>query len=148
MGRLFRTTIDCDRAALPGNRPQRSQDAAGADQEAGSGAEDRQTQNGTHHPKFVRLLSRVGGIWCPEPEVRCIVSGLDRRMVFHCVRDTVHRPFQTVTISECRYRWLRLPATTFVIAHSPSRSNRRDGSVFSGERGAKRQMVRLRLQRY
>src|SRR5216684_5616821 len=72
MGRLFRTTIDCDRAALPGNRPQRSQDAAGADQEAGSGAEDRQTQNGTHHPKFVRLLSRVGGIWCPEPEVRCM----------------------------------------------------------------------------
>jgi hypothetical protein len=105
---LFRTTIDGGRAALRGNRPQRSQDAAGADQEAGSGAEDRQTQNRTHHPKFVRLLGRVGRIWCPEPEVRCIVSGLDRRMVFHCVRDTVHRPFQTVTISECRYRWLRL----------------------------------------
>src|SRR6266851_5709875 len=63
MGRLFRTTIDCDRAALPGNRPQRSQDAAGADQEAGSGAEDRQTQNGTHHPKFVALCLASTGAW-------------------------------------------------------------------------------------
>ena len=34
---------------------------------------------------------------------------------------------QTATISECRYRWLRLPATTFVITRSPSRFNRRDG---------------------
>jgi hypothetical protein len=32
-------------------------------------------------------------------------------------------------ISECRYRWLRLPATTFVITHSPSRSNRWGGGV-------------------
>src|ERR1700686_1677298 len=30
------------------------------------------------------------------------------------------------TISECRYRWLRVPATTFVITHSLSRSDRRD----------------------
>src|SRR5258707_2207527 len=28
-----------------------------------------------------------------------------------------------------------IPATTFVITHSPSRSNRRDGSCISGERG-------------
>lgn len=39
---------------------------------------------------------------------------------------------------ECRYRWLRLPATTFVITHSPSRSNRRDGLRFSGEGGGGR----------
>src|SRR6266700_3290838 len=56
MGRLFRTTIDSDRPAQRGDRPQRSQDAAGADQEAGSGAQDRQTQDGIHHPEFVRLL--------------------------------------------------------------------------------------------
>jgi hypothetical protein len=43
---------------------------------------------------------------------------------------------QMATISECRYRWLRVPATTFVITHSPSRFNRRDGFSFSGERGA------------
>jgi hypothetical protein len=30
-----------------------------------------------------------------------------------------------------------VPATTFVITHSPSRSNRRDGSVLSGERGGR-----------
>ncbi len=30
----------------------------------------------------------------------------------------------------------RVPATTFIITHSPSRSNRRDGLSFSGERGA------------
>jgi hypothetical protein len=37
-----------------------------------------------------------------------------------------------------------VPAATFIITHSPSRSNRRDGSVFSGERGTERQTVRLR----
>ncbi|SRR5216684_6941775 len=37
---------------------------------------------------------------------------------------------QIATVSECRYRWLHVPATTFIITHSPSRSNRRDGSVF------------------
>ncbi len=40
---------------------------------------------------------------------------------------------QMATISECRYRWLRVPATTFVITPSPSRSNRRDGFSFSAE---------------
>jgi hypothetical protein len=38
------------------------------------------------------------------------------------------------TIKECRYQWLRVPAPTFVITHSPSRSNRRDGFGFSEER--------------
>ncbi len=41
---------------------------------------------------------------------------------------------QMATISECRYRWLRVPATTFIITHSPSRSNRRDRFSFSEER--------------
>ncbi len=53
----------------------------------------------------------------------------------HCVRDAGDSPLQTATISECRYRWLRVPATTFVIVHSPSRSNHRDGFGFSEERG-------------
>ena len=49
------------------------------------------------------------------------------------------------TISECRYRWLRVPATAFVITHSPSRSNRRDRFSFSGERrGRATEQVRLR----
>jgi hypothetical protein len=49
------------------------------------------------------------------------------------------------TISECRYRWLRLPATIFVITHSPSRSNRWDGFAFSEERcGRATEQVRLR----
>jgi hypothetical protein len=49
------------------------------------------------------------------------------------------------TISECRYRWLRLPATTFVITHSPSRSNRQDGfSFFWGIRDRATVQVRLR----
>jgi hypothetical protein len=39
--------------------------------------------------------------------------------------DTVAIIPQIVTCTECRYRWLRLPATTFVITHSSSRSNRR-----------------------
>jgi len=26
----------------------------------------------------------------------------------HCVRDAGFRPLQTATISECRYRWLRV----------------------------------------
>jgi hypothetical protein len=34
------------------------------------------------------------------------------------------------TMSECRYRWLRLPATTFVITRSPSRFSLRDGLEF------------------
>jgi len=41
-------------------------------------------------------------------------------------------------VSECRYRWLHVPATTFVITHSPSRSNRRDGFGFSRERRGRR----------
>src|SRR6266403_1009557 len=45
---------------------------------------------------------------------------------------------QLATISECQYRWLRVPATTFVITHSPSRSNHRDGSSFSEESGTGR----------
>src|ERR1700722_17543866 len=39
------------------------------------------------------------------------------------------------TTSECRHRWLRLPATTFVITHSPSQSNRRDGRDSCGMLG-------------
>jgi hypothetical protein len=35
----------------------------------------------------------------------------------------------TAAISEYRYRWLRLPAITFVTIRSPSPSNRRDGVV-------------------
>jgi hypothetical protein len=38
-------------------------------------------------------------------------------------------------ISECRYRWLRVPATTFVITRSRSRFNYRDGFGCSKERG-------------
>jgi hypothetical protein len=34
---------------------------------------------------------------------------------------------------EFRYRWLRLPATTFIITRSPSRSNHRDGLGFYAE---------------
>src|SRR5216683_6567455 len=42
-------------------------------------------------------------------------------------------------------RVLRIPATTFVITHSPSRSNRRDGFGFSEERrGRATEQVRLR----
>ena len=50
-----------------------------------------------------------------------------------------HRQRKVATISECRFRWLHIPpATTFVITHSPSRSNRRDGFSFSGKSGAGR----------
>jgi len=42
------------------------------------------------------------------------------------------KPPQMATISERRYR-LRVPATTFVIAHSPSRFNHRDGRGSSVE---------------
>jgi hypothetical protein len=38
---------------------------------------------------------------------------------------------------ECRHRWLRVPATTFVITHLLSRSNRRDGFGFSEERSGR-----------
>src|SRR5260370_41158241 len=37
---------------------------------------------------------------------------------------------QIPTISECRYRWLRVPATTFIITHSPPRSDHRGGLNF------------------
>jgi hypothetical protein len=49
-----------------------------------------------------------------------------------CLRRTRLITSQTATISECRYRWLRLPATTCVITHSPSRFNRRDGLNSTG----------------
>ena len=51
---------------------------------------------------------------------------------------------QTGTISECRYRWLESPATTFVITHSPSRSNRRDGLRFSSMAGGRTNLARVR----
>ena len=44
---------------------------------------------------------------------------------------TTHITHQIATWSECRYRWLRVPATTFVITRSPSRFNRRDGGGFA-----------------
>jgi hypothetical protein len=48
------------------------------------------------------------------------------------------------TISECRFRWLPVRATTFVITRSLSRSNRRDGFGFSEERsGCATEQVRL-----
>jgi len=56
-------------------------------------------------------------------------------------QQTEARARQMVTISEYRYRWLRLPATTFVITHSPSRSKRPDGRGFSPAGG---QVGRLR----
>ena len=52
---------------------------------------------------------------------------------------------QMATISECRSQWLRVPATTFIITHSPSRSNRRDGFSFSGESGIGRPSIRADL---
>src|SRR5713226_2964362 len=45
-------------------------------------------------------------------------------------------------------RVLRVPATTFVITHSPSRSNRRDGFSFSGESGTGRPSRSGCVQRY
>ena len=51
---------------------------------------------------------------------------------------TKRRVRQMATVSECRYRWLRVPATTFVITHSPSRSKRRDGFDFSEGAEARR----------
>src|ERR1700682_2403567 len=58
------------------------------------------------------------------------------------------RTGQMATISKCRYRWLRVHATTFVIAHSPSLSNRRDGLGFSGKRGGGRWRRPGKVQRY
>jgi hypothetical protein len=52
------------------------------------------------------------------------------------------------TLSECRYRWLRVLATTFVITHSPSRFNRRDGLSFSGNSGGGRWIRSGKVQRY
>src|SRR6266852_323608 len=47
------------------------------------------------------------------------------------------------TISECRYRWLHVPATTFIITRSPSRSNRRDGGGLPGNARRAKEPIQL-----
>ena len=57
-------------------------------------------------------------------------------------------PRQTATTSECRYRWLRVPATTFVITRSPSRSDSRDVCGIGGlNLETPMQMVSINAQR-
>src|SRR5216684_6576391 len=49
-----------------------------------------------------------------------------------------HKVAAQAAASNSNLRWLRVPATTFVITLSPSRSNRRDGFSFSAESGTGR----------
>jgi len=57
------------------------------------------------------------------------------------------RAGQIATCSGCRYRRLRAPATTFVITHSPSRSNRRDGFGFLGKSEPGGSTIRMDFRR-
>lgn len=63
---------------------------------------------------------------------------------------TIALRYNAVNLGTCvstnrKSRVLRVPATTFIITHSPSRSNRRDGLGFSEERSGQA-MEQVRLQ--
>ncbi len=81
----------------------------------------------------VRWITAIAGSTETELQVGYRVGSLCIRIIVLLGFGT-KSPRQIATISECRYRWLRVPATTFIITHSPSRSNRRDGFSFSEER--------------
>src|SRR6266851_1458561 len=59
-----------------------------------------------------------------------------------------HKVAAQAAASNSNLRWLRVPATTFVITLSPSRSNRRDGFSFSGNAGVGRWSKSGYMQRY